>query len=183
MRVVRTMLIAAGLVVGASGAMADPILESEPNNTFATANFIAPASYPAGAFAYDGHISPGDVDWIRFTLPTTTIIDAATFGRPNSTSGDSQLILVASDQTTILTFDDDSGLGLYSMFEFTVPAGSYYMGVTGFNDLGLPNVHLPTGNHTETFDYKLTVGFNPVPAPGSIALLGLAGATALRRRR
>jgi hypothetical protein len=172
-------------VLAASVASAQPVQEIEPNNTFGTANFIPASAYPAGAFAFDGSIGPGDVDWIRFTLDGAPafIIDAATFGIPNSATGDNQIILVANNQTTILAFDDDSGVGLFSAFEVTVPAGSYYLGVTGYNDLGLPNVHLPNGSHTETFQYKLTVGINPIPAPGSIALLGVALVTATRRHR
>jgi hypothetical protein len=186
MDVGRTLWLAgAAALAAASIVSAQPIQETEPNNTFGTANFIPASAYPAGAFAFDGSIVPGDLDWIRFTLAGAPefIIDAATFGIPNSASGDSQIILVANDQTTILAFDDDSGVGLFSAFEVTVPAGSYYLGITGYNDLGLPNVHLPTGNHTETFQYKLTVGINPIPAPGGVALLSVALAAGLGRRR
>lgn len=189
MHAVRTTSLALLTTLAAgSAAMADPILEAEPNNTMATANFVSAAQYPTGGFAFDGHIGSGDVDWISLTFLTPMIVNASTFGRPNSLAGDSQILLVASNQTTILAFDDDSGLGLYSAFEATVPAGTYYLGVTGFDDLnlGLSGTNpprIPIGGHTENFDYKLVVGLNPVPAPGSIALLGLAGLVGLRRRR
>ncbi|MBX3357932.1 MAG: PEP-CTERM sorting domain-containing protein [Phycisphaeraceae bacterium] len=182
------LLVCAAAIAGASGAaFAQPILESEPNNTMATANAIVASQYPTGAFAFDGAISPGDVDWITFTLPIETIINASTFGRPNSLSGDSQIILVGPG-STIVAFDDDSGLGLFSAFEATVSAGTYFLGVTGFDDLdlGLSGTNpprIPTGAHQESFEYKLVVGFNPVPAPGSLALLGAGGAMLLRRRR
>lgn len=180
---------AAGLVLAiasAPAARAQAISEVEPNNTMTLANLIPSSAYPAGAFAFAGSITPGDVDWLRFTLTQPAVIDAASFGLPNSLIGDSQILLVASNQTTILGFDDDSGIGLYSAMEVTVPAGTYCLGITGFDDIGLGSPggpHLPSGQHSESFQYNLTVGIATVPSPGAAAALGLGGGAVLLRRR
>ena len=66
-------------------------------------------------------------------------------------------------------------------------AGTYYLCFSGFGDAFSGSVdtdELFDGiGHSENFDYKLAVGFSVVPAPASVAMLGLGGLAAARRRR
>src|SRR5262249_46768222 len=72
-----TAVAVAGGVVGS--ALASPLVEMEPNNTIATANFIPPSAYPTGAFALDGSISPRDVDYISFSLSLGDFVGVTLF--------------------------------------------------------------------------------------------------------
>lgn len=163
------------LAVGAS-AFADVIMEAEPNDTMAEANFIGAFDIPGGSVLVDGAILVGDVDFFEFTTTDDTFLVAATFGIPDSFSGDSILGLFDAGGAEIVV-DDDSGIGLFSAIEAFIPAGTYFLGVTGFPDFDF------VGAHDEEFTYKLVVGANVIPAPGVLALPAMAGVLALRRRR
>jgi len=167
----------AGSCALACSAHAGIIIESEPNNTLPTANPIGVFSAPGGSVVVDGSIVPSDVDWFQFTVTGPAQLVTATFGVPSSTLGNSILSLYDAGGV-LITQDDDSGINNFSALQAILSAGTYYLVVTGFPDTG--NV----GNHSETFNYKMTVGTNIVPAPGALALLGLAGTiTGTRRRR
>lgn len=174
----KNAIIALAAVAGAAGlANATLFFESEPNNTLLTANDVGSYDRPGDAFAVDGRLGGrgGDVDWYRFEVTEGATINAAVYGRPSSEDGDSLLGLFASDGSTI-TVDDDDNIGLYSSVEAIVPAGVYYLAVTGFLDDDFD------GGHTQTFGYKLVVGLN-IPAPASLAGFGILGLAAARRRR
>ncbi len=173
---IHTIVVGTLVCASAGTAHAGLIFETEPNNTLATANFIGNFDVPGGSVLVDGSITPGDVDWFQFTITGDTQLVSATFGVPSSAVGDSILSLYDSLGTLIIQ-DDDSGIGNFSSLEAQLTAGTYYLVVTGFPDFG------NTGNHSEDFTYKLLVGTNVVPAPGALALLGLAGLVARRRRR
>lgn len=99
---------------------------------------------------------------------------------------------------TLLANNDDFG-GLQSSIALTYTAGQYYIGIGRFNNtfdngfvltgvgsfddtlLNLNGVNLGTWNgNGEPLWYRFDVS---VPAPGSMALLGLGGLAAVRRRR
>jgi hypothetical protein len=194
------------LVAAAGTANAGLVLESEPNNTAATANPIGTFNIPGGSVLIDGTITPGtlqqqtgapgtpgDVDWFTFTVTGISTVVASIFSL-NNTTADSQLWLVSGNGTTILAFNDNGNPGggspsMSSLIQFNLAPGTYFLAVSGFNDGNASN--LPDGfagnttqlsGHTQSFDYKFLVGFNVIPTPGATALLGL-GALAIARRR
>lgn len=172
------MFVVAGslCMVAASAVNAGVILETEPNNSLATANPIGTFNAPGGSILVDGAIVPADVDWFQFIVTGPTQLVSATFGVPNSSTGDSVLSLYNS-VGVLITQDDDSGIGNFSALEAVLGAGTYYLVVTGFPDFN------NTGAHTAEFTYKMSVGTNIVPAPGALALLAAAGVVGRRRRR
>ncbi len=176
-----------GALALASSAHAGLIVETESNNTLATANSIGTFNAPGGSILVDGSITPGtpvigggftggDVDWFKFIVTGPTQLVSATFGLPSSAVGNSVLSLYDSTGTLIVQ-DDDSGINAFSALEAVLSAGTYYLVVTGFPDFN------NLGNHGENFNYKMTVGTNVSPAPGALALLGAAGLLGGRRRR
>lgn len=170
-------IVAGALMCAAAGtADAGLIVETEPNNTMGTANHIGIFGRPGGSVLVDGSITPNDVDWFEFVVTGDTQLVSATFGIPTSAVGDSILSLYDS-LGNLITQDDDGGIGAFSAIEAIIPAGTYFLVVTGFPDFG------NTGSHNQDFVYKLTLGVNVVPAPGALALLGLAGLVSRRRRR
>ncbi len=202
-------LTALAIAAAAGAANASIFFETEGNNTMGTANFIGTFGAPGEGILVDGAITPGtlqsptgapgtagDVDWFCFTVTGNTTFVASIFAIINSgtASPDSQLILTDA-QGNILAFDDDSNVGFMSSLNtISLGAGTYYIGVTGYNDLnigGTGGVQLPDGftgatqlsGHTENWTYKLIIGLNIVPTPGAAALLGLGGLVAGRRRR
>ncbi len=193
------MKIALAMITAAAAgtAQAGVYLETEANNTIATANFVAPVVAPGDSWVIDGSITPGgvgtpgDVDWFAFDLPAGSTFVAAGYALsvPNS-QADGQFELVNSSGV-IVAFDDDGNLGLMPSIQANgLPAGRYYLGISGFDDLG--SISNPTifdgidgagpDGHTENWTYKLIVGVNVIPAPGGVTL-ACAGALALRRRR
>jgi len=199
------------IAAAAGAANASIFFETEGNNTMGAANFVGTFNAPGEGILIDGSITPGtaqspngapgtagDVDWFRFTVTGNTTFVASIFAIINSNAGnvapDSQLI-VTDAAGNIMAFDDDGNQGLMSSINtLTLTAGTYFIGITGYNDLnigGAGGVQLPDGftgagqtsGHNENWTYKLIIGLNIVPTPGAAALLGLGGLVAGRRRR
>ncbi len=190
----RIALSGIAVALSAGGVLASPVLESEPNDTIATADFVGAVNPLGGAIAVDGRITEGDVDWFRLDLNGLTTLLISTIG--STTPGaDGQLMVVDGSGTDVLAWDDDSGVDLLPALQlFNLSAGTYYIGVSAFPDItaldnAVDNDILFDGldanglAHTENFDYKLSIAVNIVPAPGAVALLGLGGLAAARRRR
>lgn len=79
---------------------------------------------------------------------------------------------------TLGAVDDDGGVGLLSQLFITADAGgSVEFAITAFADFGF------TGDHTAGGPYTIEVRGTAIPAPSSLALLGLGGLFARRRRR
>lgn len=200
------------LAAAAGAANASIFFETEANNTMGTANFVGVFNAPGEGILIDGSITPGtvapaggvgtagDVDWFSFTVTGNTTFVASIFAIINSNAGnaapDSQLILTDA-AGNILDSDDDDNTGfMSSLSAITLTAGTYFIGVTGYDDANLNGTSpggpvLPDGwngntqvsGHTENWTYKLIIGLNIVPTPGAAALLGLGGLAAARRRR
>lgn len=206
MKIAMTALV---IAAAAGAANASIFFESEGNNTMGTANFVGTFNAPGEGILIDGSITPGtvqsptgapgtagDVDWFSFTVSGNTTFVASIFAIINSNAGgatpDSQLIITNSSGA-VLAFDDDNNVGFMSSIDtLALTAGTYFIGVTGYNDLNIGGtVQLPDGftgdtqlsGHTENWTYKLIIGLNIVPTPGAAALLGLGGLVAGRRRR
>ncbi|MBL0921203.1 MAG: PPC domain-containing protein [Phycisphaerales bacterium] len=162
------------------------------NDTPATANDLGTITDPGGSVLVDGSITPGDVDWfaITFTGPTELVMSifSLSFG-----ANDNSQLMVLDSNFNIIGFDDDSNIGLMSSVQLSgLAAGTYYIGVSGSDDAGVAGGGSPTifdgfddsgAPHSQNWVYKLIIGANVVPAPGGVAMLGLAGLAGLRRRR
>jgi len=193
------------IAAAAGAANAAIFFETEANNTIATANNVGVFGAPGEGILIDGSITPGtvgttgqpgtagDVDWFSFTVTGNTTFVASIFAIINSGTGtpDSQLVLTDA-AGNILSFDDDNNVGFMSSLNtVTLGAGTYYIGVSGYDDMNASSPVLPDGfdgttqisGHTENWTYKLIIGLNIVPTPGAAALLGLGGLAAARRRR
>ncbi|MBU6413227.1 MAG: hypothetical protein KGS45_07115 [Planctomycetes bacterium] len=167
------IVTALGLAASANAAF---YLESESNDTQATANFIGSYIAPGDGIVVDGGINSvqaPDEDWFTFTTSNVTQIVVSVFGRPNSNVGDSYLELYDS-AGTLLAFDDDSNVGLFSSLEYTTASGgSWSLKVRKFSPQGVD------------FNYKMIIGLNitPVPTPGAATLMAVGGLLVARRRR
>ena len=182
-------------------------VDSATSNVTMTFEQVAPVNDSNGVFAI-GAIGPGSTtnrvgefavpqpagalgnnDRYTFTLAaasTLTMFTAGVAGFTGLTNGDTEIGLFDSLGNIVPTaFDDDNGDGAYSRISnLTVPAGSYTLVVgdfaTNFSGTSTLN-NLTFGSAPAAgYDYGLTI---IVPAPGALALLGLGGLAAARRRR
>ncbi len=164
--------IAVCAIAGLAGAAhAGIILETEPNNSLATANACGNYTPPGDSFLVDGAIGVlGDQDWFKFTVSGPSQIVASTYGRPDSNPPADSFLELFDSAGTLVAFDDNSGINNFSSLSYNASAGgTYYFRVTAFN------------NQT-AFEYKLVVGMNITPTPGSLAALA-GGILCLGRRR
>ena len=128
------------------------IVDDHGNNAASSTSLVAPWVSTAG----DIEIGM-DVDWFRFSGVEDWVLTIETI---LGTLPDSILTLYDSDGWTQIAFDDDSGLGLASMIEWTVPHnGTFYLEVGAFNS-------------TQTGTYVVNIA--PIPLPGAF-LLGMLG--------
>ena len=171
-----SLLALAGLAI-VPVAQASVILETEGNNNAVSSNVIPNFDAPGDSVLIDGAITPDDVDFFQITVTGPAQIVASSFGRPNSSTGDTMLALFDSAGNE-LAFDDDNGINLFSSLEANVPAGTYFLAITGFNDRDFNGI-----GHSQNLLYKLIVGANVIPTPGTLALAGLGGLVIARRRR
>lgn len=185
----------AGIALTAGLASAGLVFETEPNDTIANANFAGLFDDPGGSVAIDGNIDGGDVDWFEITLTQMATLFVSAIGSTDP-DADSQLMVVDASGTDVIAFDDDSGPGFLSAIQLVdLGAGTYYIGVSAFadlrtlddpvgNDLLFNGIDEADGSPTDAeFDYKLVIGVNVIPTPATLALLGLGGVAAVRRRR
>ena len=189
----RTAATIAALTLAAGAQAQSLFFEVESNDTTATAQFITTFTPFGGAVAIDGTKGVGDVDWYQFNFAANSTLLISTIGSSTVPLPDTQLQLVAADGVTIIEFDDDDGPGLLSSLNVTgLAAGTYYIGVSSFADVTstsgsttlFDGIDEQTGLATAAvFDYKLSVAVNLVPAPSAMAMLGLGGLVATRRRR
>ena len=93
--------------------------ESEPNNGLAAANSIV---LPVDVSA---EIAPNDPDFFRFTLTSHATIMAETYG---AADGDTTVCFLDADGETIVC-DDDGGSKLWSLAEFELDPGTYFVKV------------------------------------------------------
>ncbi|MDC3959620.1 proprotein convertase P-domain-containing protein [Polyangium jinanense] len=133
--------------------------ELEPNNTCAAAP--APVAAPT---TVKGSITPaGDQDFFAFTVPATADLKIETFdGTPGTcVSVDTVIEFRGSNCTTVLDFDDESGVNSCSKLDSTVDTplrrvapGTYYVRVEDYQNNGtIPN-------------YLLQISFNALCGDG-----------------
>jgi uncharacterized protein (TIGR03382 family) len=160
-----------GALALAGAASANFYIESEPNNSLATADDVGAYIAPGAAFLVDGSINPStDQDWFKFSISDAAQIRIAIYGRPDSAPPADSFLELFDAGGNLLAFDDDGNINLFSSIEYNSNAGGdFYIRVTSFQG-------------ATSFDYKMIVGLNIIPTPGSLALMGM-GALALGRRR
>ncbi len=135
----------------------------EPNDTIATATpVIFDASGTAvfnGAALGNGLFAGLDVDLYRIDIPRAGQFTADVSARrlPNPSSLDSVLRLFNANGVEITRNDQFFGADSYIDF-FLNTAGTYYIGVSGFNNLNYnPNIG-GSGSSQSTGEYTLTLG-------------------------
>ncbi|MFG0327175.1 MAG: PEP-CTERM sorting domain-containing protein [Phycisphaerales bacterium JB037] len=164
-----------------------------------------------GDFSTVISIDPNEVRWFRFevgqgaTLGSGLYLDATTSS--TATSIDTEIGLydalgnrVANDDdngiglSSTLSFGDGSGMMLGDSFNLggdglangengDLPAGVYYLAVGEFNvDFNDTNWDVVSTGTDTGGSIEVSI-FTNTPAPGSLALLGLGGLAATRRRR
>ncbi|MFO7769239.1 MAG: PPC domain-containing protein [bacterium] len=98
----------------------------EPDDTYTDATAIATGS----GNAQDHILLDGDADW--FSLPVTS---GTTYVIETTGFLDTYLRLYDTDGSSLITEDDDSGVGLNARIVWTAPAdGTYYFSVRGYAD-------------------------------------------------
>lgn len=174
----RILGFAAAAALSALATAQTPFVESEANDTFATADFVSSALYPFGGVAVDGAVSTSDVDYFSFDLTAGDRVGLSIFDFTADDDDNDSLLGIFAPDGTLFDSDDDDGIGLLSMYQFEVPTtGRWAFAVSGFGDDDFNGL-----GHDENYDYKLGFVINPIPEPGSLALLA-AGLLALSRRR
>lgn len=162
-----------------------------------------------GNTVVNGFFDIGEVAWIRFEIPAISAplyIDFATEGstNPDNSTADTELGLYDSAGNFVAT-DDDDGVSLFSVLTFgagsgmmlgdafnlggdgiangedgNLAGGVYWLAIGEFNTIYNASGWSVTGGN-EAVNYVLSIYTN-VPAPASLALLGLGGLVARRRR-
>ena len=170
---------------------------SEYNDTIGSTNVAgnnATADLIGGGEIYIGYIGDNvsfppnlDVDLIGIDLTAGSVLTAETvlFTSGGVIQGDTVLRLFNQFGLQV-DFDDDGAGGLQSVLNFTAPeAGQYYVGVSGFNNLGYdPNAGGTGSAATSNFGYELaltTRNFNPLEYIASYSdLITALGADAVK---
>ena len=117
---------------------------AEPNNSLVTAQRITLPfnSIPISRFTEIGR--EGDVDFYRFDARAGDVLVAETL------SGQIDTVMGLFNGATgeLLRVDDDSGPGLLSRIQFTIPAdGEYAIAVSTFPDLMFQGIGTETGRY------------------------------------
>jgi len=168
------------VVLVISGSAFSAIIETEPNDTMATADVISsPTSYPwsdVGICSLDS--SGSDIDYFKIWLndADTVMTVVTTPLTVPFTSPDTLLGLFDSSGTLLVSNDDSGGTnGSTVMYDITT-SDWYYIAVTGSGDTNFAGI-----DHGETGNYMLTVSV--VPEPATLAMITLGGLLVLVRRR
>ena len=175
-----TLLVSIVVVLSISVPAFSAIMESEPNDSIATADLIPDPGFDPWGEVVMADLFVGDVDYFEIILGagdelavTTTLF---------SFSPDTLIALYRADGT-LLAWDDAPGSDR-DYINWTVDvSGSYFIAVTGFDDVGFANNGVPDGDHTQSGFYVLTVAVDVIPEPATLVLLGLGGIGILIHRR
>jgi len=123
----------------------------------------------------------GDVDWFTFDAPANSIIVIAIIPLDVPLQSPNTILGLFDAGGNLLEFSDDASfpnnLGSFIAYE-TTGADTYWFAVSGMGDAANFN-----GSHSQTGLYTVKISVVPIPTPGAIALAGLAGLAATRRRR
>ena len=163
-------------MVVSTGASA---VESEPNDTLASAQLLPASLFTAGAAAVEGSLVPdstaGGIDFYAIEVEAGTLVTASVFDFTPDVPEDADGRLgVYGPDGTLFGYDESDGVGFLPAIHFYAPqTGRYTFALTGFYDFDFDGV-----GHSETFDYRLVFS---VPEPGSALLLATGAGLAIRR--
>lgn len=172
--------IAAALLVPAGVASAG-VIDSDPaNDTQAGADMVV---LDDGAATFSAELISGqigDVDWFSFSAPANSFISIIILPLDVPLMSPDTILGLFDAGGTQLAFNDDvnpPNRGSAIVFANT-SAQTLSFAVSGFGDADNFD-----GSHDEAGNYVVKMSINPIPTPGAIALVGLAGLAAARRRR
>jgi hypothetical protein len=135
------------------------------------------------------HVS-GGLDFFSFSIPAVanpgdTLNIRMTAGLTGTSMTDTEIALYDGDGNLVATNDDFGGLGLFSGLDFSdsnpLAAGNYTLVTGGFNTLFPATLGGTFTAGTNAGTYELDIRY--VPTPGALALMGMGGLVAARRRR
>lgn len=124
---------------------ASAVSESEPNNSFATRQFL-----PSDTSTVDGQLSSGDLDFF-----TSSGLNTGSLFTAEITSGtiDSTLGLLDDSGNILATNDDKDDNSVLSVLTGSVPeSGNLNLAVTGYDDYGITGAHSQFGSYTLSLD-------------------------------
>lgn len=173
-----TILGAAAALLCAGGVSHAAFMDTEPNNNLPSGADHLGVYSDGDATVTVASLFPNDVDWFKIEVDTAIpgFLTTITFPLTNpNNSPDTYMAVFDAGLNMLDDNDDANGFGSAVRLP-ALPAGVYYIGISGFPDTQLD------GGHSESGMYALTVSF-VIPTPGAGALAACAGLTVLRRRR
>lgn len=172
----------AALALSVSGSAFAGVMDNDPTNDVQSgADTVV---FNGGSAVFNANLvsgQTGDVDWFTFNAPANSIITIVIIPLDIPLQAPDTILGLFNAGGTQLAFNDDGGfpsnLGSFIAYE-TTNADAFWFAVSGLGDAANFD-----GSHSQSGLYSVKVSVVPIPTPGAIALAGLAGLAATRRRR